>query len=80
MILMCYFQCGEPTALNDIVAKNLTSIVAILTGNCHLASVEDAAPISTASLHTVYSSLIKVEPQRRESCIHDLYKLVTWLL
>lgn len=51
------FQCNEPTALDEVPEN--ASMIAVLTGGCHLASLKEAAIVNTASLN---NDLLKVSP------------------
>ena len=59
--LMIKFQCGgDPTSL-DVVAEN-ASMVAVLTGGCHLASTEEAATIVDTASPNSNNDLLEVNP------------------
>lgn len=58
--LIIKFQCGDPTSL-DVVAEN-ASMVAVLTGGCHLASTEEAATIVDTASPNSNNDLLEVNP------------------
>ena len=78
---MCHnalnFQCDEPTSLDE-VAEN-ASMVAVLTGDCHLASIEEAVGIvDTASpnkdLLEVYNPVRGSLDHAHSCCLYIVYK------